>query len=148
MKTLTLSLLFFAFSAVAAENSASTLSNLQTEYKLTDAQVTSLKNSGLPNPQLAMVAGMYSKLPKDSTTTVDDILKMRADHMGWGEIAKKLGLPPREIGQAVAAEHRQNGDKQDKHHELADRASRRDERNAAHADRSENRKNHDHGKSH
>jgi hypothetical protein len=115
------------------------LANLQKEYKLTDAQVASLKNSGLPDPQMAMVARLSSK----SGASINDILKMRSDKMGWGEIAKKLGVPPGEIGRAVAESRH---DAHDKRHD--DKDGDRDDR---HADRDEHHESHDsggHGKGH
>jgi hypothetical protein len=87
------------------------------------------------------VARLFSDLPKGSTTTMDDILKMRQEqHMGWGEIAKKLGVPPKEIGQAIAAEHRQN----EKHNDR----DMRDDRRADREDRADSHKDKDHGKGH
>jgi hypothetical protein len=142
MKKAIVGLLFLALGALANDSQTS-LTGLQKEYKLTDAQVSELKNSGLPNSQLAMVAGLYSKLPQGSTVTMSDILKMRGDHMGWGEIAKKLGLPPKDIGQAVAAEHRQNNKNKHDDERADDRTSRHEDRENDRKDRDER---HNHGK--
>jgi hypothetical protein len=134
-----MSLLFLSVGAMAAD--AAHVEKLQTEYKLTDAQAASLKNSGLPDSQLAVAARLFTDLPKGSTTTIDDILKMRQEqHMGWGEIAKKLGVPPKEIGQAIAAEHRQN----EKHNDR----EMKDDRRADREDRADSHKDKDHGKGH
>lgn len=71
---------------------------LKKTYNLTDEQLKSLHDSGLSSPQLAMVA----QLAKSSNKTIDEVLKMRTEQkMGWGEIAKSLGVHPSEIGHSV-----------------------------------------------
>ena len=79
---------------------ASTYSELlQKKYSLTDAEVKSLNDSKISQPQQAMA----SKLARSSGKTVDEILKMRVtDKMGWGKIAKTLGVAPGELGKAVS----------------------------------------------
>lgn len=43
-----------------------------------------------------------SRLAELSGKTKEEILKMRTEQkMGWGAIAKSLGVPPRELGQAI-----------------------------------------------
>ncbi|MEZ0390726.1 MAG: hypothetical protein ACAH59_00825, partial [Pseudobdellovibrionaceae bacterium] len=73
---------------------------LKSKHHLTDAQIQAMRDGGLTYPQMAMA----SRLSEKSGKTVDDILKMRNDeNMGWGKIAKELGISPKEIGQSVAA---------------------------------------------
>lgn len=76
------------------------LAGIKTQYKLTDAQVQTLKDSGISYPQMAMTAGLADKSGK----SIDEVLKMRTESkMGWGKIAKELGVAPKEIGQSVAS---------------------------------------------
>lgn len=71
---------------------------LKKTYNLTDEQLKSLHDSGLSSPQTAIVA----QLAKSSNKTIDEVLKMRTEQkMGWGEIAKSLGVHPSEIGHSV-----------------------------------------------
>lgn len=72
---------------------------LKEEYHLSDEQIVKMKDSGIANPQMAMIA----RLAEKSGKTIDEVLKMRIEgKMGWGQIAKELGVSPKEIGQAVA----------------------------------------------
>ena len=73
------------------------LERIQKKYNLTDAELKSLSDSKLPDSQLTKVA----QLSKSSGKSIDDVLKMRIDEkMGWGRIAKKLGVHPGELGHA------------------------------------------------
>lgn len=91
---------------------------LKEKYSLTDEQIKTLKDSGISYPQMAMA----SQLSKTSQKPLEDVLKMRTEQkMGWGKIAKELGVPPKEIGQSV----------RDLKHSI------RDERKIAQADRKE-----------
>jgi hypothetical protein len=87
-------------------------SDIQTKYALTDEQMKSLKDSGLSYPQIAKVA----QLAKSSTKPIGDVLAMRIDQkMGWGKIAKALGVHPGELGQAVSSlRHEGKDDRQAK----------------------------------
>lgn len=74
-------------------------STLQTEYKLTDDQIKSMTDKGLKGHDQVRVARLASKSGK----TLDDVMKMRLEQkMGWGKIAKELGVDSKEIGQAVS----------------------------------------------
>ncbi len=109
---------------------------LKTEYKLTDAQIKTMQDKGLTNPQMAMAAALSEKSGK----TLDEVLKMRTeDKMGWGKIAKELGVPPQEIGQSVArARHEMRAEKHgDKSAEKA--AESEDNKNAKADHRAEKR---------
>jgi len=91
---------------------------LKEKYALTDEQIKTLHDSGVSYPHLAMVA----QLSKSSQKPIEDILKMRTEQkMGWGKIAKELGIAPKELGQSV----------RDLRHAV------RDERKLARADRKE-----------
>lgn len=77
---------------------------LKTKYNLTDEQVTKLQTSSISRPQMAMVAELAQK----SNKSIDDVLRMRIeDKMGWGKIAKELGLHPKTIGQSVSQMRRE-----------------------------------------
>jgi len=97
---------------------------LKSQYKLTDEQIKSMQDKGLTYPQMAMASALAEKSGK----TLDTILKMRVDDkMGWGKIAKELGVPPKEIGQSVAnARHEIKADRQADKDEKRD--AKRDER--------------------
>jgi hypothetical protein len=71
---------------------------LKEKYALTDEQIKTLHDTGISYPHLAMVA----QLSKSSQKPIEDILKMRTEQkMGWGKIAKELGIAPKELGQSV-----------------------------------------------
>jgi hypothetical protein len=73
---------------------------LKEKYSLTDQQLADLRAKGLTNPQIAIV----SQMALSSGKTSDEILKMRLEQkMGWGKIAKELGLHPGEIGRSVSS---------------------------------------------
>jgi hypothetical protein len=75
-------------------------SALKTQYKITDEQIKLMQEKGLSYPQMAMASSLAEKSGK----SLDDVLKMRTEEkMGWGKIAKELGVPPKEIGQSVAS---------------------------------------------
>jgi len=94
---------------------------LKEKYALTEEQMKALHDSGVSYPQMAMAA----QLSKSSQKPLADVLKMRTEQkMGWGQIAKELGLPPKEIGQSV----------RDLKHAI------RDERKIARAEKKEERK--------
>jgi hypothetical protein len=82
---------------------------LKEQYNLTDEQMKSLQSKGFNYPQMFIVAGLASKSGK----TIDEVAAMRQDQkMGWGKIAKELGLPPGEIGKSVSEmRHKINGDR-------------------------------------
>lgn len=82
---------------------------LQRKYNLNDAQMTALADSKLAEPQMAMAA----QLAKSSGKTVEEVLKMQAESKtGWGNLAKQLGVDPKELGQAVSSlKHERNADR-------------------------------------
>jgi hypothetical protein len=83
----------------AQTSSSSWGSLMQKKYNLTDAQVKALADSKLPESEQVKVA----QLAKSSGKTIDEVLKMRVDEkMGWGKIAKTLGVHPGELGRAVS----------------------------------------------
>lgn len=100
-------------------------SRLKEKYNLTDEQIQKLKDSKISESQFAVVGA----LAKESGKTVDEVLKMRTeDKMGWGKIAKELGLEPKMIGQSVASMHRQNEDKVKKEEKKEMRETRKSEK--------------------
>jgi hypothetical protein len=120
---------------------------IQKKYSLTPEQMKSLENSGLSGPQLAFAA----EAAKASGKSIDEVLHMRTgDKMGWGEIAKKLGLPPGSLGKSVAAlRHDVKANRKDakmdaKHEQRAERKAEkmaeREERKKAHEERKMERK--------
>jgi hypothetical protein len=91
--------------------SANFVDALKTKYSLTDEQVKAMQDKGLNNPQMAIV----SQLATSSGKSIDEVMKMRVDDkMGWGEIAKALGVHPGEIGKSIASLRH---DVNDKRHE-------------------------------
>src|SRR5262249_42744050 len=92
-------------------------------------QMNTLKNSGLPDPQIGMVA----QLAKISGKPIENIVKMKTEQdMGWGEIAKSLGVSPKEIGLSVS----ENKKKKDPESKI----TRREERRTASDERREERR--------
>jgi hypothetical protein len=76
------------------------LAALKEKYALTDDQITAMQAKGLNAPHMAFTA----QLAKSSGKSIDEVMKMRLEQkMGWGKIAKELGVHPREIGQSVAS---------------------------------------------
>jgi hypothetical protein len=83
-----------------AAKSETFTTELKEKYTLTDEQVTKMQDAGLTRPQMAMAA----QLAQTSGKPLDDVLKMRTEQkMGWGKIAKELGVKPSEIGHAVSS---------------------------------------------
>lgn len=75
-------------------------SAIQTKYSYTDEQMKAYSDSGINYAQLAKA----SEMAKLSGKTTDEVLKMRQEQkMGWGKIAKELGVKPGELGKSVAA---------------------------------------------
>jgi hypothetical protein len=105
-------------------------SSIKEKYALTDEQMKTLKDSGLNYPQIVRVA----QLAKSSSKPIGDILAMRVDQkMGWGKIAKELGVPPGELGKAIASM------RQERHERLAKRAEKRQDKIARAAEKRERR---------
>ncbi len=101
---------------------------VQKKYNLTDAQMESMTSKGMKGPELAKVA----QLAESSKKPISEIVSMRTEQkMGWGKIAKTLGVTPKELGQAVAGMHRnKHEDKHETKHEdkRESREARRQER--------------------
>lgn len=94
-------------------------STLKDKYNLTDEQMKALTESGVSHPQMAMAA----ELAKQTNKTIDEVLKMRTEQkMGWGAIAKELGVKPGSLGHSVSEmRHQMNdnrrSDRMDRHKE-------------------------------
>jgi len=89
---------------------------LKEKYSLTDEQIKAMQDKGLTNPQMAMAA----QLSQTSGKPLDDVLKMRTeDKMGWGKIAKELGVHPGEIGKSVSSMRHDLNEKRKEDRQLA-----------------------------
>jgi|GEM_PF-4856506 len=110
---------------------------LKEKYNLTDDQLKALHDKGMNDSQITMAAA----LAKESGKSIDDIVKMRLDEkMGWGKIAKELGIPPKEIGQAIAAMHNHKEERADAKKDRVERRSERQEKRAERKSEREDRK--------
>ena len=116
---------------------------VQSKYNLSEAQMKAMNDAGIKGPHLAMTA----QLAASSGKPVEDIIKMRTeDKMGWGKIAKTLGVQPGEIGKSVSSlRHEANEDrkdaKADRKEAKEDRKQMQEERKAEHKANKEERKN-------
>ncbi|MCM2281666.1 MAG: hypothetical protein NDI61_07450 [Bdellovibrionaceae bacterium] len=105
---------------------------LKEKYQLTDDQVKKMTDAGMNRPHMVMT----SQLAQSSGKTIDDVMKMRLEQkMGWGKIAKELGLHPSEIGKSVSSFRH---DLHDARHEA--REGRHADRKAAHEERKAERR--------
>ena len=110
----------------------------------------SLNDAGFNTPQMAKVNQLALKADKP----LEDVIKMRTeDKMGWGKIAKELGVHPSELGHSVSslrhelnvARKNKRADKRaGKHADKADKrmakhADKADKRMAKHADKADKR---------
>jgi hypothetical protein len=97
---------------------------LKEKYSLTDEQIKALRDQGMNSSQMTVTAAFA----KASGKTTDEIAKMRLEQkMGWGKIAKELGIAPKEIGQSIASMHNH---KEEKIERKEDRRKEREERKA------------------
>lgn len=100
------------------------------KYSLTDEQMKAMQDKGIPPNQMAMIA----ELAKQSGKTTDQVLAMRVDqNMGWGKIAKELGVHPGEIGRAVSSLRSERA--KEAHERREARAEMREQRKEARAER-------------
>jgi len=114
---------------------------VKTKYELTDEQIAAMRAKGLNDPQMAFTA----QLAKSSGKTIDEVMQMRVDQkMGWGKIAKELGVHPSELGKSVSSLRKERRSNERAAHRderkaerMADRALRKEERKAARAERKE-----------
>lgn len=75
---------------------------LKSRYNLTDEQLKALRDKGMNDSQITIAA----QLAQSSNKPIDDVVKMRLEQkMGWGKIAKELGLHPSEIGKGISSMH-------------------------------------------
>lgn len=101
--------------------------DLKEKYGLTDDQLKALHEKGMNNSQITIAAA----LAKASGKSVEDVEKMRVDQkMGWGKIAKELGVHPGEIGQSISAMHNERESKVEARKAREDRRADRQERRA------------------
>jgi len=105
-------------SAINNENNKSVelQAEIQKKFELSDEQMKSLKDAKLNTSEMAKVA----QLSKLSNKPISEVLAMRTDKkMGWGKIAKELGVHPRELGRAVSSLHHNH------HEHMSERAEQR-----------------------
>jgi hypothetical protein len=117
-------------------------SEVQKKYSLTDDQMKAMKTAGLKGPGLAITA----ELAKTSGKTIDQIVAMRTtEKMGWGKIAKTLGVPPSTIGHSISSLHhdlhekRESRSEKRKEERREDAKEEREEWKRKHADEKEER---------
>lgn len=123
-----------ATEAKAPASSESWAGEVKAKYGLTDDQMKAMQTAGLHGPQLAITAA----LAKSSGKTIDQIVQMRTtEKMGWGKIAKTLGVPPGSIGQSVASLHREVHEKRNEGREA--KKDEKDERKLRKMDAKEER---------
>ena len=90
---------------------------LQSKYNLSPEQMKSLTDSKLPKSQYGKVA----QLSKSSGKSIDEVLKMRTEQkMGWGKIAKTLGVHPGELGRGNEKGEKEDDKREDKREEKHD----------------------------
>ncbi|WP_374077489.1 hypothetical protein [Bdellovibrio bacteriovorus] len=105
-------------------------------YEFTDAQIQAMKDSKISESQFSMVGA----LAKESGKSVEEVLKMRTEQkMGWGKIAKELGVEPKALGQSVSSMHRQD-DAEAKRERKEAREARKDERKQKREEKKQARK--------
>ncbi|MCB0364918.1 MAG: hypothetical protein H6624_12390 [Bdellovibrionaceae bacterium] len=108
------------------------------KYEISEEQYKSLQDQGLKGNQIAIVAG----LAKESGKSLDEVAKMRTeDKMGWGKIAKEIGVHPSTIGHSVSAlrkevkSNRHEAKQERKRERRQARAEKREARRAARTER-------------
>jgi len=110
--------------------------DLQTKYSLTDEQIKTLKESGFKPNEIVRIA----ELSQFSSKPISEIINMRNEKkMGWGKIAKELGMHPGDLGRAVSSMNRHN--RVESSFEKADKMNRKMEKNL-------HRHENSHGKNH
>lgn len=82
-------------SALATE---ATSAEIQKQHQLTDDEIKLLETSSISHSQMGKVA----QLSKASGKSIEDVLRMRTEQkMGWGKIAKELGVHPSVLGKSA-----------------------------------------------
>ena len=95
---MTLTCVTFNLGLVQVAAAEDTASPMTTEASETEVE----KNLG-DNDEIRI-----NRLAELSGKTKEEILKMRTEQqMGWGAIAKSLGVPPRELGQAIRSDRKE-----------------------------------------
>lgn len=70
---------------------------IKSKFDLSDEDMKKLENSGLNHSQQSKAA----QISKSSNKPIDEILDMRTNQkMGWGKIAKELGVHPSKLGKS------------------------------------------------
>ncbi|MEK2644154.1 hypothetical protein [Bdellovibrio sp. BCCA] len=122
--------------ATQEASTSDNLAKLKEKYGFTDEQIKAMQDSKISESQYSMVGA----LAKESGKSVDEILKMRTEQkMGWGKIAKELGVDPKVLGQSVSSMHRQDDTEMKKERKEA-REARKEERKQKREEKKEARK--------
>jgi len=106
----------------AGKREQSVVQRIESEFKVTDAEINSLRNRKLGFGEITIVFAMAGKMPGGITdANVDKIMAMRngPPKMGWGEVSQKLGLG--KLGPIISSVERV---RKEERHEM-----RREERN-------------------
>lgn len=113
---------------------------IQKKYNLTDEQMKTLSDTKLPEPHTVRVAHMANASGK----SIEEVLKMRTEEkLGWGQIAKRLNVPEKEIGQSVSSLRKQRNDEVKREQtaqrkkQKEDREKKREEMKAKHEEKRE-----------
>ena len=105
---------------------------IKEKYSLSDEDMKKLEDSGMNHAQQAKAAHLASKSDK----SLDEVLKMRIeDKMGWGQIAKSLGVHPGELGKANEGLNRSADRRAERAERREAKMKRRAERREAKAER-------------
>ncbi len=122
------------------EKKAAWDAEVKKKYNLTDQQMETLRNKGIKGPHMARVA----RLAELSKKPIDEIIQMRTEQkMGWGKIAKELGIPRKELGHAVSG---MRHDLKESKKEM--RAERKEARRQERDEKKEQKKSREKGQSH
>lgn len=125
MKNIILALLFVTTSGLVMSNSRAEdvksgawQEEVKTEYNLTDEQVKYLQDKGITGNDAVRIASFT----KTSGKTLEEVAAMRSEKkMGWGAIAKELGIHPSEIGHSVSRMHKKEKHENHGKHEMGER---------------------------
>ncbi len=87
------------------EGRTAVVERLEKEFKVTDAQITSLRDQKLGYGEISTVFALAQKMGGINDTNLSKIMALRQGTpvMGWGEVAGKLGL---KLGPVVSSVHK------------------------------------------
>ncbi len=87
------------------EGRTAVIGRLEKEFKVTDAQITTLRDQKLGYGEISTVFALAQKMGGINDTNISKIMALRQGTpvMGWGEVAGKLGL---KLGPIVSSVHK------------------------------------------